>query len=154
MAVKEFNLKVLICPEQITEIDLIRPRIYDQLPPEIQRNCVPMDKIWPPDLALGVYQASRGVFGVEIHSQVMAVGSGVPGVLLYPTSWGSKGKMWESVGLSDWYIPTDSPDYAKRAVAVAREVLTNPQRSAEKLRRVREIVDRANRNAIEKSFLK
>ncbi len=154
VAVKEFNLKVLICPEQITEIDLIRPRIYDRLPPEIQRHCVMMDKIWSPDMALGVYRASRGVFGVEIHSQVMAVGSGVPGVLLYPSSWGSKGKMWESVGLSDWFISTDSPDYAERAVAVAREVLSDPERNAGKLRRVREIVDRANRHAITKSFLK
>ena len=154
IAVKEFNLKVLICPEQITEVDLIRPRIYDQLPPEIQRHCVPMDKIWSPDTALGVYQASRGVFGVEIHSQVMALGRGVPGVLLYPPSWGSKGKMWESIGLAEWFISCDSPDYARRAVAVARKILSDPEGTAEKLRRVREIVDRATRSAVGKSFLK
>lgn len=153
-AVKEFGLKVLICPEQITEIDLIRPRIYDRLPPDVQRHCVPVDKMWQADTALGVYRASRGVFGVEIHSQVMAVGSGVPGVLLYPPQWGSKGEMWKSIGLSDWFISTDSPGCTQRAVTVAREVLSDPAGCAEKLRRARKIIDHANRSAIEKTFLK
>ena len=145
---------MLICPEQITEIDLIRPRIYDRLPPDVQRHCVPVDKMWQADTALGVYRASRGVFGVEIHSQVMAVGSGVPGVLLYPPQWGSKGEMWKSIGLSDWFISTDSPGCTQRAVTVAREVLSDPAGCAEKLRRARKIIDHANRSAIEKTFLK
>lgn len=154
VAVREFGLKVLICPEQITEIDLIRPRIYDQLPADVQKQCVPMDKMWAADTALGVYRASRGVFGVEIHSQVMAVGSGVPGVVLYPPQWGSKGEMWKSIGLADWYITTDSPDYAQRAVTVARKILSDPAGTDQKLRRAREIIDSANRSAIEQSFLK
>lgn len=152
IAVSEFNLKVLICPEQISEISLIRPRIFDRLPENIRAHCVPMDSMWAPDTALGVYRASRGVFGVEIHSQVMAIGSGIPGVLLYPPQFGSKGEMWKSIGLQEWLIYTDSPDYAERAAAVARDILSNPAKAAAKLRRAREIIDNANKNAVEKSF--
>ena len=152
IAVSEFKLKVLICPEQITEISLIRPRIFDRLPENIRAHCVPMDSMWPPDIALGVYRASRGFFGVEIHSQVMAIGSGIPGMLLYPPQFGSKGEMWKSIGLQEWLINCDFPDYAERAVTVARDILSDPAKAAAKLRRAREIIDNANKNAIEKSF--
>ncbi|MBR2345131.1 MAG: polysaccharide pyruvyl transferase family protein [Lentisphaeria bacterium] len=152
IAVTEYGLKVLICPEQITEIALIRPRIFDRLPPEIQKNCVTTDKMWSPDVALGVYRASRGVFGVEIHSQVMAVGSGVPGVVLAPPQFGSKSEMWKSIGLPEWLIYTDSPDYAEKVVAVSRDILSFPEKNAAKLQRARKIINTASRNAIHSSF--
>ncbi len=152
IAVSEYNLKVLICPEQVSEIALIRPRIFDKLPADIQKLCVVMDSMWSPDTALGVYMQSRGVFGVEIHSQVMAIGKNVPGLLLYPPEFGSKGQMWKSIGVPEWLIYTDSPDYASRAVATAREILSDPEKTAEKLRRARKIIDEANKNAIKKSF--
>ena len=152
IAVAEYGLKVLICPEQITEIALIRPLVYDRLPPEIQKNCVVMDKMWSPDLALGVYRASRGVFGVEMHSQVMAVGNGVPGVLLRHPRFGSKSEMWRSIGIPEWCISTESPEYASQAAAVAREILGDPAGAAEKLRRAGKIIEKAAFNAVQSSF--
>ncbi len=152
LAVTKYQLKVLICPEQITEIDLIRPVIFDQLPPEIQKECVPMDGFWSPDLALGVYRASRGVFGVEMHSQVMAVGSNVPGVLLRHPQFGTKSEMWKTIGLEEWLIPTELPDYCERAVQTVDRILGDPEESAQKLRRARTIIDQANQLAIGRSF--
>ena len=152
LAVTKYHLKVLICPEQITEIALIRPLIFDRLPAEIQKACVPMDEFWSPDLALGVYRASLGVFGVEMHSQVMAVGNNVPGVLLRHPQFGSKSEMWKTIGLEDWLIHTELPDYCDRAVQTVDRILGNPDESAQKLRRARTIIDQANRQAIGQSF--
>ena len=152
LAVTKYHLKVLICPEQITEIDLIRPIIFDRLPPEIKTHCVPMDEFWSPDLALGVYRASLGVFGVEMHSQVMAVGRNVPGVLLRHPQFGSKSEMWKTIGLEDWLIHTELPDYCERAVQTVDRILGNPEESAHMLRCARAIIDRANQSAIEQSF--
>ena len=152
VAVEEFGLKVLVCPEQITEIALIRQVIYDKLPQEIQPHCVPMDEIWTPDTALGVYRASRGVFGVEMHSQVMAVGSGVPGVLLRHPMFGSKSEMWKTIEVPEWLIHTEDPDYAAKAVAAVRCILADSEGTSAKLRRARQIIDQANRDAIERSF--
>ena len=152
VAVAEFGLKVLICPEQRTEIDLIRRLVCDRLTPELQKCCVSLDEMWTPDIALGVYGASRGVFGVEMHSQVMAVGRGVPAVLLRHPQFGSKSEMWKTLGLGDWLIDVEAPDYFERAVNTTRAILANPKISAGMLRRAREIIDLANRNAIGKSF--
>ena len=152
VAVEEFRLKVLICPEQRTEISLIRRLLYDRLTPELQKCCVPMDEMWTPDVALGVYAASRGVFGVEMHSQVMAIGRGVPAVLLHHPQFGSKSEMWKTLGLNDWLIDAESPDYFESAINAARSILSNPAKSSAMLRRAREIIDLANRNAIGKSF--
>ena len=153
IAVREYGMKVLICPEQVTEMALIRPRIYDRLPQDVQANCVPMDKMWAPDTALAIYKASRGVFGVEIHSQVMAIGNNIPGVLFYPREFGSKGKMWETVGLAEWLIYTDEPNYAQKAEAALRDILENPEQTAEKLRLARKFIDKSNQEAIRKAFL-
>jgi hypothetical protein len=152
LAVTKYQLKVLICPEQVSEIDLIRPQIYDKLPPEIQTHCVPMDQMWSPDLALGVYRASRGVFGVEMHSQVMAVGSGVPGVLLRHPRFGSKSEMWKKIAVPEWLIHTELPDYTARAVDAADKILGAPEETALKLHRARQFIDEANRRAIRTSF--
>lgn len=153
LAVKEYGLKVLICPEQFTEISLIRPRIFDLLPAEIQASCVPMDSLWSPDLALGVYRASRGVFGVEMHSQVMAVGNGVPGVLLRHPQFGSKSEMWKSIGVAEWLIDAEAPDYSSKALSTVRDILEYPGKTAEKLRRARAIINSANADAVRRSFL-
>lgn len=151
-AVRRFGLKVLICAEQISELPLIRRLIFDRLPPNVRAACVPQEAWWPPDLALGVYRASRGVFGVEMHSQVMAVGNGVPGVVLRHPQFGSKCEMWKSIGLADWLLDADSPDSISGAAAVLRDILTHPDRTAEKLRNARRIIDRAAAEAVRRSF--
>ncbi len=152
IAIQDFGLKVLICPEQRTEIALIRPLIYDRLSPELREHCIPMDTMWTPDIALGVYQASRGVFGVEMHSQVMAVGSGVPGVLLRHPVFGSKSEMWKTIGIPEWLINTEDPDYATKSAATARDILAHSEKNKTKLLRARQIIDRANQNAVQRSF--
>ena len=151
-AVECFNLKVLICAEQVSELPLIRRLVYDRLPPEIQRRCALLESLWPPDLALGVYRASRGVFGVEMHSQVMAAGSGIPAVLLRHPQFGTKSEMWKIVGLADWLIDAGDPDYCAKAEGAVTAILSAPDRAAEKLRKAREIIDRAAAAALRKTF--
>lgn len=151
-AVERFGLKVLICAEQLSEIPLIRRLVYDRLPPEIQRFCVPQSTLWSPDLALGVYRASRGVFGVEMHSQVMAAGSGIPAVLLRHAQFGTKGEMWKKIGLEDWLIDSELPDYCARGENAVMEILKDPEKAAEKLRNARRLLDTAASEAIRKTF--
>ena len=88
-----------------------------------------------------------------MHSQVMAVGNGVPGVLLRHPQFGSKSEMWKSIGVPEWLIYAESPDYAEQAVSAVRDILDHPVKTAEKLRRARAVIDAANADAIRKSFL-
>ena len=151
-AAGRFGLKVLICAEQVSELPLIRRLVYDRLPPEIRTCCVPQERLWSPDLALGVYRASRGVFGVEMHSQVMAVGSGIPAVLLRHPQFGTKSGMWQSIGLADWLIDAEQPDYVRRAESAVMGILSDPDGTAKKLRNARKIIDRAAAEAMRRTF--
>ena len=151
-AVERFGLKVLLCAEQESEIPLIRRLVYDRLPPKLRARCVPLETLWSPDLALGIYRASRGVFGVEMHSQVMAAGSGIPAVLLRHPQFGAKSEMWKTIGLSDWLADSEQPDYCARAEAAAMDILSDPDGAAKKLRNARRIIDRAAADALRKTF--
>ena len=151
-AVERFNLRVLICAEQVSELPLIRRLVYDRLQPEVQRRCALLESLWAPDLALGVYRASRGVFGVEMHSQVMAAGSGIPAVLLRHPQFGAKSEMWKTVGLADWLIDAGDPNYCARAESAFTAILSDPGCAAGKLRKAREIIDRAAGSALRKTF--
>ena len=151
-AVERFGLKVLICAEQLSELPLIRRLVYDRLPQKIRTQCVPQTSLWSPDLALGVYRASRGVFGVEMHSQVMAVGSGVPAVLLRHPQFGTKSEMWKTIGLADWLMDSESPDYCARSAAAVMDILGDPERAAKKLREARKIIDRSAADALRRTF--
>ena len=151
-AVERFGLKVLICAEQLSEIPLIRRLVFGRLPPEIQRRCALLESLWAPDLALGVYRASRGVFGVEMHSQVMAAGSGIPAVLLRHPQFGTKSEMWKTVGLADWLIDAEDPDSRAKAENAVTAILSDPGKAAEKLRKARAVIDRAAADALRKTF--
>lgn len=151
-AVERFGLKVLLCAEQESEIPLVRRLVYDRLPPKLRTRCVPLETLWSPDLALGIYRASRGVFGVEMHSQVMAAGSGIPAVLLRHPQFGTKSEMWKTIGLSDWLADSEQPDYCARAEAAAMDILSDPDGAAKKLRNARRIIDRAAADALHKTF--
>ena len=131
---------------------LLRRLIFDRLPPDVQSKCAVQREWWPPDLALGVYRASRCVFGVEMHSQVMALGNGVPAVVLRHPQFGTKSEMWNSIGLADWLADAEAPDYAARAESAVMDILRDPDGAAEKVRRARQVIDRAAADAVRRTF--
>ena len=64
----------------------------------------------------------------------------------------SKSEVWKTLGLGDWLIDVESPDYQERAVNTARSILSNPEKSSAMLRSAREIIDLANHDATGNSF--
>jgi hypothetical protein len=87
-----------------------------------------------------------------MHSQVMAAGSGIPAVLLRHPRFGTKSEMWKTIGLADWLIDAGDPDYCAKAESAATAILSDPGRAAEKLRKAREIIDRAAGSALRQTF--
>ena len=150
--VRQRGLKVLICAEQIPELRLCKEAVYDALPDDVRRQCVLQRTWWSPDLALGVYRHSRCVCGIEMHSQVMAAGNGIPAVVLRHSGFGSKSDMWRTIGLGDWLLDIDDPEAGDRACEIVGSILDDPEAAALKLKRARRIVDAAERNAMEQSF--
>ena len=81
LCVRKLGIKVVLSPETEPAIRLCQNELYQMFPDDIKPFVVVPDAFWEADLALGVYRHSCGVYGTEMHSQVMAVGNGVPAIV-------------------------------------------------------------------------
>ena len=105
--VREKRWKVLLAPETEPAIRLCRNELYAMFPADVKPQIVVPDDFWEADLALGVYRHSRGLFGTEMHSQVMAIGSGIPAMVCRTKEFGTKSRMWDDLGLGEWLFDFD-----------------------------------------------
>jgi len=144
---KQTDLKVLICPEDRTQMALGKEVLFDPLPDDIKDRVVWRQDYWLTDEALSVYVRSAGLFGNEMHSPIMCVGNGVPAIVCRWAEQTSKGNMWKDIGLHDWLFDLDDetqlagivpavlamakdPAAAKAKVAKAQAVLRERQTAA------------------------
>jgi len=144
---KQTDLKVLICPEDRTQMALGKEVLFDPLPDDIKDRVVWRQDYWLSDEALSVYVRSAGLFGNEMHSPIMCVGNGVPAIVCRWAEQTSKGNMWKDIGLHDWLFDLDDetqlagivpavlamakdPAAAKAKVAKAQAVLRERQTAA------------------------
>jgi hypothetical protein len=150
--VRKYSLKVLVCPEQMTEVQLCKRAIIDKLPSDVKASCVWTGEYWAPDLALSVYKASQLVFGIEMHSQVMALGNGVPAVILVHPNFGTKDDMWRTIGCASWRVDITKKDASSKAVAVVNDILTNQKKAMETVASARKFLDCKSAEMFKKSF--
>ena len=101
-------MKILICPEDVTQIRLGKTFLFDRLPNDVKRRVVWRDCFWLPDEALSVYMQSAGLFGLEQHSPIMCIGNGIPAFVGRFAEQTSKGLMWKDIGLSEWLFDSDA----------------------------------------------
>ncbi len=123
--VQETDLKILLCPEDMTQMAVGKEMLYDALPNKIKSRVVWRDSFWLTDEALSVYAKSAGLFGSEMHSPIMAVGNGIPAIVCRFKEQTSKGFMWRDIGLEDWLFDLDIDAEASRVaeavVAMAKD---------------------------------
>jgi len=140
--VRETGLKVLICPEDMTQVEVGKEMLYDKLPEDVRSKVVWRPTFWLTDEAIGVYVRSAGLFGNEMHSPIMCVGHGIPAIVCRWAEQTVKGWMWSDIGLRDWLFDMDQEDEVRRIAPTVLDMARNPERSkaraAEALGRVRE----------------
>lgn len=112
--VRETGLKVLLCPEDMTQMAVGKDLLYDKLPTDVKRHVVWRENFWLTDEALSVYARSAGLFGSEMHSPIMAVGNGIPAIVCRFEEQTSKGFMWKDIGLGDWLFDLDKAEDRER----------------------------------------
>jgi polysaccharide pyruvyl transferase WcaK-like protein len=105
--VKEAGMKVLICPEDQSQVALGKEMLFDPLPEDVKQKVVWKDRYWLTDEAVSTYVRSAGLFGLEMHSPIMCVGNGVPAIVCRFAEQTSKGFMWRDIGLGDWLFDMD-----------------------------------------------
>jgi len=133
--VRETGMKVLLCPEDQSQMEVGKEMLYDKLPASVREKVVWREKFWLTDEALSTYVRSAGLFGIEMHSPIMCIGNGVPAIVCRFEEQTSKGFMWRDIGLGDWLFDFDKEDEIKRLVPAVLEMVTKPDAAKQKVQK-------------------
>ncbi|MEN3942868.1 polysaccharide pyruvyl transferase family protein [Prosthecobacter sp. SYSU 5D2] len=123
--VKQTEMKVLLCPEDSSQMEINKENFYDKLPEDVKAKVVWKSTYWLTGEALSTYVRSAGLFGAEMHSPIMCIGNGIPAIVCRWTEQTSKGLMWRDIGLGEWLFNMDEeseiPGIVPAVVAMAKD---------------------------------
>lgn len=138
--VRETDLKVLVCPEDMTQVAVGKRLIVDRLPDDVRPRVVWRDRYWLTDEALSTYLRSAGLFGLEMHSPIMCIGNGVPAIVGRFAEQTSKGLMWRDIGLGDWLFDFDDAERMREFTPTVLRMLTDRAAAADRVQNAQAIV--------------
>lgn len=147
--VRETPMKVLVCPEDMSQMAVGKRWIVDKLPDDVRERVVWREHFWLTDEALSTYTRSAGMFGLEMHSPIMCVGNGVPAIVCRFAEQTSKGAMWRDIGLGDWLFDFDQEEEIKKLVPTVLAMVTNPEKAKARVAKARAFVDQRQRETME-----
>ena len=123
--VRQTTMKVLICPEDETQMALGKEMLLEKLPADVRAHVVWRSDFWLTGEALSTYIRSAGLFGAEMHSPILCIGNGIPAIVCRWEEQTSKGIMWRDIGLSEWLFnldeATEIPGIVPAVLALAKE---------------------------------
>ena len=146
---RETEMKILICPEDMTQMELGKVALYDPLPDDVKKKTVWKSSFWLTDMALSTYVRSAGLFGLEQHSPIMCIGNGIPAFVGRFPSQTTKGFMWKDIGLGEWYFDSDSKFDMESLVPAVLWMAKNPDKAKEKALGAKCLVERRQEQTME-----
>jgi len=138
--IRETSLKVLLCPEDQTQMRIAREALFDPLPEDVKPRVVWRENFWLTDEALSVYVRSAGLFGNEMHSPIMCIGNGIPALVCRWNEQTSKGLMWRDIGLEEWLFDFDTEEDPLRLPSAVLEIAKNQAAARAKAAKARTAV--------------
>jgi len=139
--VRQTTKKVLIVPENETQVRIGKEMLYDPLPDDVKKKVVWRDTYWLTDEAISTYVRSAGLFGIEMHSPIMCVANGIPAIVCRFREQTSKGFMWRDIGLGEWFFDLDSPADVARITPAVLDMIRNPEKAQAKVKKAMNLVD-------------
>jgi polysaccharide pyruvyl transferase WcaK-like protein len=133
-------MKVLVCPEDSTQMETGKELLVDPLPADVKAKVVWREKFWLTDEAISTYVRSAGLVSLEMHSPIMAIGNGVPAIVCRFKEQTSKGFMWRDIGLNDWLFDLDKPEELGRVASTALALAKDPSAAKAKAVKARKFV--------------
>ena len=123
--VRETKMKVLLVPEDETQMALGKEMLLDKLPEDVKSRVVWRENFWLTNEAVSTYVRSAGLFGNEMHSPIMCIGQEIPAVVCRWESQTTKGFMWKDIGLGEWLFDFDNDSDRNKmpeaVVAIAKD---------------------------------
>jgi len=138
--IENTKLKVLLCPEDKTQMAVAKEMLYDKLPDSVKSRVVWRETYWLTDEAISTYRRSAGLFGHEMHSPIMCIGNGIPAIVCRWAEQTSKGLMWRDIGLGDWLFDLDKEDELARVADTVLAMAKDPEGSKAKAAKARDFV--------------
>lgn len=139
---RETSMKVLVCPEDQTQMAVGKELLIDTLPDDVKPKVVWRPNYWLTGEALSTYVRSAGLFGNEMHSPIMCIGNGIPAIVCRWSEQTSKGFMWDDIGLGDWLFDMDDEEQIKRIVPSVLAMAKDPETARAKAAEGRVRVER------------
>jgi polysaccharide pyruvyl transferase WcaK-like protein len=146
--VRETPMKVLIVPEDSTQMKSGKELLFDPLPDDVKAKVVWREKFWLTDEAISTYTRSAGLVSLEMHSPIMALGNGVPAIVCRFAEQTTKGFMWRDIGLGDWLFDLDQPDELARVAPTALALAKDPAAAKAKAAKARGFVQQRQRDTM------
>jgi len=146
--VRETPMKVLLCPEDMSQMAIGKEMLFDKLPADVKPRVVWRENYWLTDEAVSTYVSSAGLFGHEMHSPIMCIGNGVPAIVCRFAEQTSKGFMWRDIGLGDWLFDLDKEDDVKRIVPAVLAMAKDPVAAKAKAAKGQAFVQRRQRETM------
>jgi hypothetical protein len=146
--VRETNMKILLCPEDKTQMTVNKEQLYDHLPADVKPRVVWREKFWLTDEALSTYVRSAGLFGHEQHSPIMCIGAGIPAIVCRWAEQTTKGDMWRTIGLGDWLFNMDVEADKKKVAPAVLAMAKDPAAARAKAEKARAVVERYQRDTM------
>jgi polysaccharide pyruvyl transferase WcaK-like protein len=147
--VKQTDMKVLLCPEDSSQMEVNKVNLYDKLPEDVKAKVVWRSTYWLTGEALSTYVRSAGLFGAEMHSPIMCIGAGIPAIVCRWTEQTSKGLMWRDIGLSDWLFNLDEESEIPGIVPAVLAIAKDPAAAKAKALKGREVVLQRQRETMD-----
>ncbi len=141
--VRETGMKVLLCPEDRTQMAVNKEMIVDRLPADVRASVVWREHFWGVGEAISTFVRSAGLFGLEMHSPVLCVANGVPAIVCRFEELTSKGFMWSDIGLGDWLFDFDKEEDRQRLKPAVLDMIADPGKAREKVVKAQEYVNNA-----------
>ena len=146
--VRETKMKILLCPEDKTQMTVNKEQLYDHLPADVKPRVVWREKFWLTDEALSTYVRSAGLFGHEQHSPIMCIGAGIPAIVCRWAEQTTKGDMWRTIGLGDWLFNMDVEADKKKVAPAVLALAKDPAAARAKAEKARAVVERYQRDTM------
>jgi polysaccharide pyruvyl transferase WcaK-like protein len=147
--IQQTDFKVLICPEDRTQMALGKELLHDKLPEGVKKRAVWRPDYWLTGEAVSVYRRSAGLFGNEMHSPIMCIGNGIPAIVCRWAEQTTKGLMWRDIGLDGWLFDLDKEDEVARVAPAVLALAKDPAAAKAKAEEARDVVRKRQQHMVE-----
>ncbi|MES2595968.1 MAG: polysaccharide pyruvyl transferase family protein [Verrucomicrobiota bacterium] len=148
--VKQTDMKVLVCPEDASQMEIGKEMLIDKLPADVKDRVAWRPNYWLTDEALSTYVRSAGLFGAEMHSPIMCIGNGIPAIVCRWAEQTSKGLMWRDIGLGEWLFNIDEESEIPGILPAVLAMAKDPAAAKAKAEKARDLVNELQRKSMEK----